>query len=737
MSAGHTVAFDLQAVQSVAHGERGIARFVFDLAASVAAEHPDLVDLFLWNDTLPRSERLDALDLGGRLRSFSEVRGTDVDVLHLNSPFEGLRIGDFMPPVRAKRLVATCYDLIPYRFPRQYLSDSLARARYRNRLALLTVADALVTDSLSAAHDATELLGIDPRRLTVIGAGVGPQFRPAETPLDDRMASLRSQVPGLLPRFVLVPTGVDWRKNTANAISAYARLPRDVRDRHQLVLSCRLDDHHRRLIDDQCDRLGVAGHVLVTGFVPDETLVSLYQTAELVFFPSVYEGFGLPVLEARRCGTPVVCSDRSSLQEVLPDPSAWFNPYDVADMAKILERALCDAEFTARLRAVPDAGFTWSNAARRLAGVYREQLAALRQAPAPAGVRRLAVVSPLPPDRNGVAFHSARLLAAIDDHIDDVEVTAYIPWGAPAIARQVGYRVRNLGRLLSDWTAGEFDAVLYCVGNHEIHRSALPMLELVPGHVLVHDARLRGALADLDWHRLRGAGIVDDDSRAAAPFVDRAISTLVQSAYAADLVEAETGVRPRDVGPIHVPEAADPAELDGADGLDDGRPWVITAGIADETKRTDVFVAAADRLIAAGVARCAVVGPLGERFVKGTEVATTGWVDDDALVGWLRRATLVVALRDETNGESSGIVADAIAHGCVVVVSDVGAMSELPDGVVSKVPGDISAADLSTHLIGLLDHPDRRAVLSAAALAFAATQTPLDQARRIVDAVFS
>ncbi len=737
MSVGRRVAFDLQAVQSVAHGERGIARFVFDLAACLAAEQPDLVDVFLWNDTLPRPERLDALDLGGRLRSFSEVRGTDVDVLHLNSPFEGLRIGDFMPPVRARRLVATCYDLIPYRFPRQYLGNSLARARYRNRLALLTVADALVTDSQSAANDASELLGIDARRLTVIGAGVGPQFRPPETSLDERARSLRAQIPGLLPRFVLVPTGVDWRKNTANAIAAYARLPVELRDRHQLVLSCRLDDHHRALIDEQCDRLGVAGHVLVTGFVSDESLVTLYQTAELVFFPSVYEGFGLPVLEARRCGTPVVCSDGSSLQEVLPEPSAWFNPYDVADMADVLRRALDDAEFTARLRAVPDAGFTWSNAAEKVAGVYRDQCASLPAAPARPTVRRLGVVSPLPPDRNGVASHTARLLAAIDGDIDDVEVTAYVPWGATALAGQVGYPVRDLGTLLADWTAGELDAVLYCVGNHEIHRRVLPTLELVPGHVLVHDARLRGALAELDWQRLRGAGVVDDDSRAAAPFVRRAISTMVQSAYAADLVEAETGVRPLDVGPHHYPDPGASAAPD-VDALpDEGLPWVITAGVADETKRTEVFVSAAERLIAGGVARCAVVGPLGERFVEGTEVATTGWVDEPALAGWLRRAALVVALRDGANGESSGIVADAIAHGCAVVVSDVGAMAELPDDVVVKVPSDVSAAELAGLVTELLGDADRRAALSAAARAHAATQTPLDQARRVVDVVFA
>lgn len=233
---------------------------------------------------------------------FPQMRGRPVDVLHLNSPFEGLRIADFMPPVRARRVVATCYDLIPYRFPKEYLGNPLARARYRNRLALLTVADALVTDSQSAADDAAELLGVDRGRLNVIGGGVGPRFRPPDRSLAERMRALREVMPAIGPRFVLVPTGMDWRKNTMGAIEAYSRLPAQVRERHQLVLSCRLDDHHRAELDAHAERLGVTGRVLVTGYVSDDTLVTLYQTAELVYFASVYEGFGLPVLEARRCG---------------------------------------------------------------------------------------------------------------------------------------------------------------------------------------------------------------------------------------------------------------------------------------------------------------------------------------------------------------------------------------------------------------------------------------------------
>ena len=206
------IVLDVQAVQSAAHGERGIARYVGELARTLAREHPDLVDVFAWNDRLPYVARLDELDLGDRLRPFSELLDREVDVLHIGSPFEMLDLAVFAPPVRARRTIVTCYDLIPYRFPDRYLTDPGTAVRYRTRLALLAAADAVVTDSRSAADDVERLLGVAPGRVTVIGAGVSERFRPPDRTREELLASLRASVPDLEPGFVLVPAGIDWRK---------------------------------------------------------------------------------------------------------------------------------------------------------------------------------------------------------------------------------------------------------------------------------------------------------------------------------------------------------------------------------------------------------------------------------------------------------------------------------------------------------------------------------------------
>ena len=365
------IVFDLQALQSGAHGERGIGRYTLELASALHRGFTDVVDFFAWNDRLPPTPMLERLDVGARLVPFSALAGERVDVLHVNSPFEMLDLADVAVPVEARRLAVTCYDLIPYRFAEAYLTDPFAAARYRARLGLLASCDAVVADSQSAADDLAELVGIDRRRLHVIGGGVGGEFVPPNDGASARMARLRAELPTLRDRYVLVPTGMDWRKNAAGAIAAYALVAAELRERHQLVLSCAVEPGYEAWLRLLADEAGIAEQLVVTGYVADATLVRLYQTAEVVVFPSFYEGFGLPVLEALRCGARVITSGVSSLPELIGDKRALFDPADPADMARLLDAALRDPGVGARTGTEEEARFTWPATARKLVDVYR------------------------------------------------------------------------------------------------------------------------------------------------------------------------------------------------------------------------------------------------------------------------------------------------------------------------------------------------------------------------------
>jgi glycosyltransferase involved in cell wall biosynthesis len=376
-----TVLYDVQGAQNRAHPERGIARYVLELARGLTRVAPGLVGGWVHDPGLPLPPGVTALADHAPLVTTAHAALDEAGVYHVASPFEPWLTAAALLPERVRRpgvgIVVTVYDLIPLLFPHDYLTSTLGRVAYRRGIELTRTADRLLAISQATADDVVRLLDIGRGRVTVIGAGADERFRPpAAGPIganDGVDPVLRSAFPGLRPGYVLVPSGMDPRKNWQGALAAYARLPSSLRAARQLVLACRVDDAQRAVVRRAAVELGVTSLVL-TDVVDDDVLVALYRSAAVVVMASRYEGFGLPVLEARLCGAPVVCADNSSLREVLPDPVARFATDDVGAMAALLERALTDTTFRDALLAVEVPPFTWDRAARRTAAVYRELL---------------------------------------------------------------------------------------------------------------------------------------------------------------------------------------------------------------------------------------------------------------------------------------------------------------------------------------------------------------------------
>src|SRR4051794_23384903 len=268
------IVFDLQAAQSLGSGNRGIGRYTRDLASALAKRHPGVVDAFCWNPNLPTDPRIHQVVPAELLVSAAELARRPIDVFHVTSPFEDVAVDQLLPRSPVASLVATCFDLIPYRFQDRYLIP-LARSEYLARLTMLATCDAVLTDSQSAADDCAELFGIDRARLTVIGGGTNPCFRLPDHPPGEIIELLTQTLPDIRPGFVLVPTGMDWRKNTDGAIDAYAALPEDLQRLHQLVINCRVTHHERRLLERMVAASECVGEVLITGYVGDDDLVRL------------------------------------------------------------------------------------------------------------------------------------------------------------------------------------------------------------------------------------------------------------------------------------------------------------------------------------------------------------------------------------------------------------------------------------------------------------------------------
>ena len=216
-----------------------------------------------------------------------------------------------------------------------------------------------------------------------------------------RRRSSTGKFPGLRDGFLFYVAGGDWRKNVTGLIEAYARLPEQFRERHQLVITYKLDPERRQNLEGFARELGIHGdQLLLTGFVPDRELSALYRRCGLFVFPSLYEGAGLPILEAMACGAPVIGSNISSVPEILGDLRATFDPSDPDDIARCIARTLDDEPELERLRrasAERTAHFTWDRVARRAIEGYERALADPQPpghltpaAKPPGGVHRLA-----------------------------------------------------------------------------------------------------------------------------------------------------------------------------------------------------------------------------------------------------------------------------------------------------------------------------------------------------------
>ena len=255
--------------------------------------------------------------------------------------------------------VVTVHDLAFEVYPEMFPA---AKRHYLGALVRWSVEHAakVITPSAATANDIVDRLGVAPENLTIIPLGVDERFHVAR----------ESPRPISEPYLLYVGT-IEPRKNLQMLIRAFARL-RAAGYPHHLALvggNGWMYDDVFRLISER----GLTGAVTIAGFVPD--LVPWYNHADLFVYPSLFEGFGLPPLEALACGTPVATSSARSLREVVGEAAVFFAPDDEDDVVRTLQRVLDDSSLADRLRSAGLAravGFSWDETVRRTVRVYEQ-----------------------------------------------------------------------------------------------------------------------------------------------------------------------------------------------------------------------------------------------------------------------------------------------------------------------------------------------------------------------------
>lgn len=292
-----------------------------------------------------------------------QARQHQVDLLHSMA---------FVTPVLAScPAVVTVYDLsfvhFPDRFPRRqrwYLTQQTRRSCRRARR--------IITISESGRQDVHRLFNVPLARIDVVYPGVDAMYRPYTAAAVERFRQEKGHGRYLLHVGTLQP-----RKNIPLLLEAFAQL---MAPHLKLVLiggkGWLYDEIFARV-----QALGLAGRVHFTGYVADEELPLWYNAAELLVFPSVYEGFGMPVVEAMACGTPVVAARSSSIPEATGAAGLLFDPHDAVALKAQIAAVLHDPQLSAKMRAqglAHASQFSWERAGRETAAVYRKAMAGSR-----------------------------------------------------------------------------------------------------------------------------------------------------------------------------------------------------------------------------------------------------------------------------------------------------------------------------------------------------------------------
>ncbi len=289
-----------------------------------------------------------------------ELAAVDLDVLH--SP-------DFIPPFRrACKSVITVHDL-NFLLYRDFLTPESA-SYYGQIDQAVRKCDHIIAVSQSTKRDIIQLTGAPEDKITVVHEAAHPSYRPLDA--EEAMRSVQEHF-GLGRPFVLFVSTIEPRKNVPTLLRAFRRLLDDYRAEVDLVLAGEkgwLFDDVFKLVRE----LSLEDRVRFLGRVDTDDLMNLYNAARLLVHPALYEGFGLPPLEAMACGTPVVASNTSSLPEVVGDAALLIDPNEADELTVAIWRLLSDEDLRAQMR---EKGlkraqlFSWRKAAEETLAIYR------------------------------------------------------------------------------------------------------------------------------------------------------------------------------------------------------------------------------------------------------------------------------------------------------------------------------------------------------------------------------
>lgn len=682
----------------------------------------------------------------------SIVDSLEPDTLLITSLFESpndesiSHIGKYP---KAYSISVILYDIIPYIYPDIYLANTKDLLYYKSKIEQMKLADCLLSISDSAREEASEKLNLPLNKIINISTAVEENFgfvHENEPPLADVLEKFQ-----LSPDYIMYTGGMDYRKNIERLLQSYAKLDEELQKKHKLAVVCSTGKDQRKHYLSLSRSYGIReSDIVFTGYVSDEEISVLYRNCYLFVFPSWHEGFGLPVLEAMKCGVAVIGSKSSSIAEIIRIPEAMFDPYNTDSIKMLLTKVLRDRKFHDRLMknsSTQASRYSWKRTAERALSTIEERVITEK----PRKKRKLAVFSPIPPQKSGIAKYTAELVTELRHYF---QVELIVEDGIETVYDQtITQKVRPVSWFMQH--RENYDQILYHFGNSTFHEYMIESMKCFPGIVTVHDFFVSGLINHLISTQMKqdALGSLEDFvyfnhgycelaklqecenkltfllnlplSAAVYKFSQKLIfHTEATRSLAQKWCPGELTKNSSVIPLLRAPRTLISREKARLSlGIKNEATLIVSFGIisskkahleiakawqkVDETQTTHLIFAGSEP--DSDYRQC-IEEALPEKCRSNFKI--TGWLSDEEYERLLSAADIAIQLRSIDSGETSGAVIDCLSSGIPTIINRIGSMNDIPDEVCLKIDAKLTAKKIERALYELIVDCSRRKTLA-------------------------
>jgi glycosyltransferase involved in cell wall biosynthesis len=579
---------------------------------------------------------------------------------------------------------AVAYDVIPIQLFKKY-APTMRWGDYLTRFSLMNKADSLFCISKTTANDLQVYANIQPEKIKVINGGPSKLSK--------------QKAPKIKPRkkFILMPTGNDIRKNNFLAVESFAAVNQKLGYEYQLVITSYFTDEEKKSLNK------LSQEVVFTGVVSDNELAWYFSKCEMVLFPSLYEGLGMPLIEAMVYKKTIAASSIDVFLEISPNAANFFDPNSITEMSEMIERSIKQKPSNQQLMAAKGVvrDFTWENSAKLL---LEHAFSKNNKEKSFNDKKRMVVLGPHTTGSSAIGKFIAGIHPVLSEHFDVDYYYERSPVDKvlrPDILGHIAnYRPINE---LSDKIIKEYDCILYHIGNSNHHSMTLARALKFPGTVIIHDLHIGNVYEDLYDRKLIGKDrlygerkldtMLPSKSSFLQSVVNRQKAIVTHSHYSEEVISSIT-----DKNVFRAQLAINTPLFDVS-----SKNKVFTIGLAGilagiKGLNTIKWIARHsefknDRIKLFGL-NFAEAGLLEElRQIPNVEISTD--LTDFEFQQNLRHLDILVNFRTKYQGEASYATLEAMRYGVPVIVrGDFGWYSELPNDAVLKADKEDQITEL-------------------------------------------